>query len=129
MTHTAQQTGSVINQQAPASHQRLVTAPTGATGSQYLLKPPLEWGWEDLRDYVVTEATNRFGEQLRDPVKEASIFKSFISRYGVQRAVLVAMAAFEIHGGTWASAPITVTRFCKRSDPFFADVILSQVEG
>ena len=119
-----------VTQSAPtALVQEVTTTKVGTAESVYLLKQADQWGWEDLRDYVITEAENRFGAQIRNPAKEAAIFKSFIGRYGVKDAVLVAQASFEIYQGTWHSAPVTVNRFCKASDAYFADVILARVKG
>jgi hypothetical protein len=119
-----------VAQQAPAIvEQTAVTRKTGTAEASYLLKPADQWTWESLRDYVVTEAEKRFGAQVRDPKKEAGIFRGFIARHGIQDAVMVAMAAFEIYEGTWRSAPVTVTRFCKNSDPFFSEVILARLKG
>lgn len=116
--------------EAPAQvTQEVTTSRTGTTESSYLLKTASQWTWSDLRDYVVTEAEKRFGPQARDPKKESGIFKGFITRHGTEDAVLVAMAAFEVYEGTWRKAPITVTRFTKGNDPFFADVILARLKG
>lgn len=109
--------------------QEVTTTRTGTTESAYLLKPAAQWTWQDLRDYVVTEAEKRFGPQVRDPKKETGIFKGFMQRHGAEDAVLVAMAAFEVYEGTWRSAPVTVNRFCRNSDPFFSEVILARVKG
>jgi len=116
--------------QAPAEvTQQVTTARTGTAEAAYLLKPATQWTWQDLRDYVVTEAEKRFGPQARDPKKEAGIFKGFIQRHGTEDAVMVAMAAYEVYEGVWRSAPVTVNRFCRNSDPFFADVILARLKG
>jgi hypothetical protein len=117
-------------QEAPAQIAQQVTATKlGTAEAAYLLKPRNQWTWQDLRDYVITEQERRFGVQPRDPRKERGIFTGFISRHGVENAVLVAQAAFEVYEGMWASAPVTVTRFCKNSDPFFADVIITRLQG
>ena len=116
--------------EAPATiSQQVVTSRTDTTESAYLLKPAAEWTWQDLRDYVIAEAEKRFGPQVRDPKKGTGIFKGFMQRHGTEDAVAVAMAAFEVYEGTWRKAPVTVTRFCRNSDPFFADVILARLKG
>lgn len=79
------------------------------------------WEWRELRDYVVAEIEKRFGPQPRDAKKEASIFKSFLSRH--DDAVEIAKYAFEITDGWWAGAPIGVNRFCIASDAYFAERI------
>lgn len=85
----------------------------------YLLRDDGQWSWQDLRDYVVGQIEQRFGPFPRDAVKEASIFKGFVSRHGASAAP-IARYAFEVCGGVWANGNIQVYRFCKGSDPFFA---------
>lgn len=85
-----------------------------------------EWAWDDLRDYVVTNIEERFGPFPRDARKESGIFKSFLARHGDQ-AQAIARYAFEVADGRWAGAPISVNRFCKNSDPYFAEVIADKV--
>lgn len=95
---------------------------TPVAGAAYLMKPDSQWTWEDLRDYVMGQIVAYHGPQLRNPVKEAGIFKGFMARYG-DKAVGIARFAFEQQRGMWQRAPISVTRFCKGSDPYFADQI------
>jgi hypothetical protein len=89
-------------------------------------KPAEEWGWEDLRTYVVRQIETFHGEFPKDPARIAGIFKSFCSRYGAM-AGPIAVAAFEIHRGYWRGSPISVTRFCKGSDQYFGNVIASRL--
>lgn len=102
---------------------------TSSAPQKYMLKDERDWTWSDLRDYIVTSGEKRFGTQLRDPAKEAGIIKAFIKRHGIENAVLVAMAAFEVYSGMWMNAPVTVTRFTTNNDPYFADVILARVSA
>lgn len=95
---------------------------TPVESARHLLIEPESWGWEELRDYVLHQAEERFGRQRRDLVKEKAIFQSFVGRWG-DNASAIAKYAFEIKQGVWQRAPITVNRFCKGSDPFFAQVI------
>lgn len=95
---------------------------TAVAGAAYLLKQDSEWSWEDLRDYVTGQIEQYHGPQVRNAMKEASVFKSFLSRHGSQ-AVAIARFAFEVERGMWQRAPISVNRFCKASDVYFADVI------
>ncbi len=85
-----------------------------------------EWGWEELRDYVVRHIEERWGASERDPVKEASIFRGFVGRWG-GAAKEIAIAACEAHGCVWRSAPLTVNRFTTKSDPYFANVIFANL--
>lgn len=88
-----------------------------------------DWGWEELRDYVVTSIEKRWGVFPRDSRKEAGIFKSFLARWPSQ-AQQIARYAFEVSDGRWRGAPVSVNRFCKASDPYFAAVIAERlVEG
>lgn len=84
------------------------------------------WDWSDLRDYVVVEIEKRFGAFPRDFKKEAGIFKAFLARHG-EAASAIARYAFDVEDGMWAGAPISVTRFCKGSDPFFAEPIAARL--
>jgi hypothetical protein len=120
-------TGPIITQETRA--QVTVTATPSTKASAFLLKRAMDWTWQDLRDYVITEITERFGVPQRDALKESIIFKAFIERHGIVNAVLIATCAYRIHHGIWRSAPITVTRFTKNNDPYFADVLLAQVNG
>ena len=86
------------------------------------MKSDESWGWQELRDYVIREIERRHGPQVRNPKTESSIFKSFITRWPDQ-AVAIAKTAFEVHNGMWRNAPISVNRFCKASDEYFAAVI------
>lgn len=100
----------------------------------FLAREETVWGWEDLRDYVASEITKRFGVFPRDPKKEYGIFTNFIIRWdgigkdGVAthpgRSVAIAKFAFEVHDGRWKGAPVRFTRFCKGSDPYFAQPIV-----
>ena len=93
-----------------------------------------DWSWDDLRNYVVVQIEERLGVFPRDSRKEAGIFKSFLSRWPEGQAQAIARYAFEVCDGRWAGAPISVNRFCKGSDPYFAAKIVdrlvqSPVEG
>lgn len=82
----------------------------------------LDWGPEQVRDYVIEQIEQRFGPTPRDPRKEKSVFSSFCQRYEGD-ASRIAIAAFDICDGWWNNAPISINRFCKGSDPYFGDVI------
>jgi hypothetical protein len=99
---------------------------TPARPLSYKLKPDNEWGWEELRDYVVDMVESLFGPFPRDLPKEVSIMKSFTERFGAD-APRIARAAYEAHKGYWGGAPIRVTRFTRASDEWFARVILAEL--
>lgn len=99
---------------------------TAVAGASYLLKADSEWSWENLRDYVMGQIETFHGPQVRNAMKEASVFKSFSARHG-DKAVAIARHAFEVQRGMWQRAPIAVNRFCKASDPYFADVIKARL--
>lgn len=94
-------------------------------GASYVARKDGSWGWSDLRDYIFTEIEARHGIQVRDPKKEASIIKSFMSRWGTD-AVRIARTAFDVHDGMWGGAPISINRFCRASDQWFAAVIVEK---
>jgi hypothetical protein len=86
------------------------------------------WDWRQLRDYVITEIEKRFGVQPRlQATREASIFKSFLTRFPDGLAVRIAQFAFDVEDGWWSGAPIAVTRFCVASDEFFARPIVERL--
>ena len=82
--------------------------------------------WEIVRDYVVRKIEERWGRFPRNPVKEAAVFRSFIDRWGDQ-ALRIAQVACEDFGCQWRSAPISINRFCRGSDPWFASVIAQRI--
>lgn len=90
-------------------------------------RPVSEWNWSDLRDFIIESIEQRHGPQVRDPKKESGIIKSFISRWGIERAHAIAKAAFDVHDGMWRNAPITINRFAKGSDPYFAAIIADRL--
>lgn len=105
-----------VEEPAPVAH-------VGQDAVTHTMKPDAEWEWKDLRDYVMREMENVHGPQVRESMKEKSIFSSFIKRYGAVDAAAIARYAFGFSKGMWANAPISVNRFCKASDPFFGDPI------
>jgi hypothetical protein len=104
----------------PAIVERVHVTPVA--GASYLLKADSLWTWEDLRDYVMGQIEQFHGPQVRNALKEASTFKGFKNRHG-DKAAAIARFAFENQRGMWQRAPIAVNRFCRASDPYFADVI------
>lgn len=123
----AGQVSTVVVKQTVAPVVERVSV-TPIPSSTHLLRGESQWDWSQLRDYVVAEIVRRHGPQPRNPKTEASIFKSFLNRWPDGQAVRIAKAAFEIHDGMWGKAPISVNRFCKASDEFFASPILARLE-
>jgi len=99
---------------------------TAVAGASYLLKEDSQWTWEDLRDYVMGQIEQYHGPQVRNAMKESSIFKAFLARHG-EDAIKIARFAFEVQRGMWQRAPIAANRFCKASDPYFADPIKARL--
>jgi hypothetical protein len=95
----------------------------GQDAVTHTMKPDAEWDWHDLRDYVMREMEAVHGPQVRNSIKEKAIFSSFITRHGAATSAAIARFAFGFSKGMWANAPISVNRFCKGSDRFFADPI------
>lgn len=108
--------------QTVAVEQTVTIAPRPSQSRAFVAKEETTWDWSDLRDYVVSQIETRFGAFPRDAKKEAGIFKSFLARHP-EDAVAIARFAFEVEDGYWAGAPISVNRFCKASDPYFAEKI------
>lgn len=124
-TTTAPRTPTVV-ETVPQVVETVTVTPVASTAAGFVMKPESAWGWQDLRDYVIREMEKRNNPQVRDPKKEASIFKGFLSRWG-DKAPAIAKTAFEVHDGMWRNAPISVNRFCKASDQYFAAVIAERV--
>lgn len=117
----------VVQDVAPVVQETVRVLPASSKGTAFVMKDETIWGWSDLRDYVIGEIEKRHGPQVRDPRKEAGIFKSFMSRWPEQ-GVAIAKAAFgPVNDGMWRNAPISVNRFCLASDPYFAAVIASRL--
>ena len=120
--------GTVSSQQVEKVPQvRETVRAVPADSATHLMIKEEDWAWEQLRDYVMRQVEVYHGAQLRNPMKENAIFKSFASRWGAN-ASRIARYAFEIQRGVWKSAPITAGRFAKGSDPFFAVPIMEQLE-
>jgi hypothetical protein len=99
---------------------------TSVASAAYLMKDDASWTPEDLRDYVMGQIEQFHGPQVRNAMKEASIFKSFMGRWPGQ-AVAIARFAFEVERGMWQRAPISANRFCKASDVYFAAKIAEKL--
>lgn len=111
-----------VHQPASMLSERVTAAPLSA-GRAYLTKPDDQWGWTDLRDFVAHEIELRFGPiRSRDAAKEAGIFKRFLKDWPGGVGVMIARHAFspEACDGWWNSAPISLERFCRASDEYFA---------
>ncbi len=108
--------------------ERVSVRPLAGPAAAYLLKPDAEWTWSDLRDYVLDKIREVSGRPApRDPAKEKAIFSSFLSRYQ-EFSGMIARHAFEgPDAGWWRGAVIGMNRFCRGSDPFFADVIVGRL--
>jgi hypothetical protein len=119
-------TQTLVSEPVPTVTEQVTVIRASETTS-YLAKAPALWNWTDLRDYLMCEIEQRHGPQVHDSLREAGILKAFISRWGIEKAVAIARASMEVHDGMWHNAPITITRYCKASDPYFAAVIAVNV--
>lgn len=126
VTRTRPQANIVVATNVPQVVETVTVTPRPSQAAGFVLRPDSDWGWQDLRDYVVREIERRGGAVVRNPKTEASIFKSFMTRHP-DKAVAIAKAAFEVHDGMWRNAPISVNRFCKASDEYFASVIATNL--
>lgn len=122
---------------APAQQSVVTTAPIVErvtvtqipSESRGFLATPMErWSWQDLRDYVVHSIEKRHGTFPRDAKKESGIFSRFHREYGAD-AGRIAQYAFEVCDGWWKNSPVSVSRFTKGSDPYFAAPILERLSA
>lgn len=123
--------GKAATLPAPLPNPPQRTAPlapaTAASAATDLLDAPSEWSWKQLRDYVLRSIAERHGPQpAGDEIRNSSVFQSFHKRWGAQ-AGPIARFAFEQQDGYWRSAPVTVIRFCKNSDDYFAAPIAERL--
>lgn len=103
--------------------EKVTIRPIAPTNSAtHVARTDDEWTWRELRDYVVNQVERFSGPFPRSDVKEASIFKAFMERHGSDSAP-IARYAFDAMNGQWKGAPISINRFCKGSDAYFADMI------
>jgi hypothetical protein len=115
-----------VRTEAPTVVQQVMVEHTPARSD--LLVDTSNWTWVELRDYVVAQIVERFGPFPRDSRKEHAIFSRYIATFGAAEAAAVAQYAFgPTCDGWWGKAPISITRFCKGSDPYFTNVILSRL--
>lgn len=103
---------------APTISQQVEVVPVQSRTD--MLVSAEQWTWEELRDYVVAQITERFGPFPRDARKEYGIFTRFFTEYGADAAAIAQYAFGPACDGWWGRAPISVNRFCKASDPYFA---------
>jgi hypothetical protein len=109
-----------VSQTVPAVQETVtVVRPTRETRTSDVGVDPSSWSWEQVRDYTVRQIESFHGEFPKQPERINSIFKSFCSRHGAD-AGPIAVAAFALYQGRWKGSPISVTRFCKGSDDYFA---------
>jgi hypothetical protein len=106
----------------PKITETVVISRTRETRTTDVGTRPGDWSWEELRDYVVRWIETHHGEFPKDPVRIASTFKAFKRRHG-EMAGPIAVTAMELHHGMWMGSPISVNRFCEKSDKIFAHPI------
>lgn len=114
--------------ETPRLRETVQVHPAQERRATHLLKAPESWNWQDLQSYVASQIIAIHGPFPRDDRKEAGIFKGFVARHG-EMAGPIAKYAFELADGMWMNAPIQVTRFCRGSDPWFADKIKARLQG
>lgn len=123
---TARSSQAVVTT-APVVTETIKVTPTPMSEARaFVAKADSAWEWDDLRDYVVHQIEQRFGPWPRDSFKEAGTFKRFLAEWGTD-APRIARHAFEVCDGWWSSAPISINRFTRGSDPFFAQVIADRL--
>jgi hypothetical protein len=75
----------------------------------------------------VAQIAEHFGPFPRDARKEHAIFRRFFNEYGTDAIAIAKFAFGPVCGGMWRGAPISVNRFCKASDDYFAKAILERL--
>lgn len=122
---TPQQAPAVtVTTTAPAVQQSVAVTPVASRSD--LLTETAEWSWQELRDFVVSSIERISGPFPRDSRKEYGIFSRYLKEHG-QDGIRVARYAFEVCGGWWNGAPISVSRFAKGSDQYFTQPILDRL--
>lgn len=101
----------------------LTVTPVSERVARLAAADPGTWSGEDLLFYIKEESGRLTGPQL-PCFNEQSIVRDFLERFGMQ-AVTIARLAFEIHGGMWMGAPVTVRRFSASNDEFFARPLIA----
>jgi len=92
------------------------------------LPSPQADGRDSFPGYVLGEILRTSGPQPRCHRAEA-ILSAFWDRFGPDKAMLVAQAAFTRHKGFWRGAPVTPLRFEESQDAFFALPLLEEATG
>lgn len=105
---------------------RTAVRPVSSSTKTHLLADGTAWSWQQIRDYVISEIEMRQGAQAYESQKLIGIFKGFVSRWGDQ-ASTITRYAFEVCDGVWVGRPVTVTSWCKKADPFFAEPIAERL--
>lgn len=97
---------------APAVTERVRIGTT--TERAYLIAG--DWGWREVRDYVVEQMQQRWGAPQRPPVtKEAGIFKGFVGRWGTT-AEMIVRYIFERRDGIVDGRRVKITDFTSAAD-------------
>ena len=109
-----------VESTVPVVQETVRVVPVASQSVAFVMKPEDGWGWSDLRDFVIREIEKRHGPQVRDLMKEAGIFKSFMTRWPDQSVAIAKVAFGPVNDGMWQNAPISVNRFCKASDQYFS---------
>lgn len=102
----------------------LTVTPVSANQARLAVLDPAAWTPADFRAYVSEEIERLHGPQL--PCRRADdILNGFFDRHGPAGAVFISRHVFEVLGGMWMGAPVTVRRFTESNDEFFARAILA----
>jgi hypothetical protein len=118
--------GSALAFQAsPQVTSTITVAPVSARVAELADLPPGDWKIADFKLFITEEIERHAGPQLPCPQRD-EILDGFWARYGPQ-GVMIARRAFEVYGGFWMAAPITVRRFEESQDVYFADVLLREI--
>lgn len=107
--------------------QVVITSGNASVSENVDAVPWQKWGAKEIASYVNARIAEFHGPQPRCR-NEREIFEGFFSRFGPD-AVRIARAAFDVHGGMWMGAPVSVARFGPSSDDCFARRLLPALAG
>lgn len=83
---------------------------------------------ESLGEHILSEIVRCNGAQLPN-YREQEILDSFWEQFGPDDGALICRQAFQVHSGFWRGAQITILRFQRSHDEFFAAPLLEEAQA
>lgn len=81
-----------------------------------------------LDEHILGLIARYSGPQLPN-YQTGEILGGFIQRHGPDNVMAICHQAFEVHQGMWRGAPVTIQRFQRHHDDFFAIPLLEEALG